>query len=204
MKYVPPLGATDPNASYQDGNPEAGILGSIVPAAAIERPQREILNVLTAAGLTPSDTDLTQLLPPFGKSSVPKTPSLSACACLKSVVRCIGAVPRSRKASRGSTAIWCCLKTGPSSPPYTTPVVFPVWCCLIMPTAQPLPPTSANSARMPLTPRDYTFLRVANSFSELGRGRGTKPGHPPPIQGGRLRVKLTLIYARMSGSPREF
>ena len=62
MKYVPPLGATDPNASYQDGNPEAGILGSIGPAAAIERPQREILNVLTAAGLTPSDTDLTQLL----------------------------------------------------------------------------------------------------------------------------------------------
>ena len=62
MKYVPPLGATDPNASEQDGNPEAGILGSIVPAAAIERPQREILNVLTAAGLTPSDTDLTQLL----------------------------------------------------------------------------------------------------------------------------------------------
>ena len=62
MKYVPPLGATDPNAPYQDGNPEAGILGSIVPAAAIERPQREILNVLTAAGLTPSDTDLTQLL----------------------------------------------------------------------------------------------------------------------------------------------
>ena len=62
MKYVPPLGATDPNASYQDGNPEAGTLGSIVPAAAIERPQREILNVLTAAGLTPRDTDLTQLL----------------------------------------------------------------------------------------------------------------------------------------------
>lgn len=62
MKYVPPLGSADPNASYQDGNPEAGILGSIVPAAAIERPQREILNVLTAAGLTPSDTDLTQLL----------------------------------------------------------------------------------------------------------------------------------------------
>ena len=62
MKYVPPLGATDPNASYQDGNPEAGILGSIVPAAAIERPQREILIVLTAAGLTPSDTELTLLL----------------------------------------------------------------------------------------------------------------------------------------------
>ena len=61
MKYVPPLGATDPNASYQDGNPEAGILGSIVPAAAIERPQREILSVLAAAGIVPSDTDNAQL-----------------------------------------------------------------------------------------------------------------------------------------------
>ena len=61
MKYVPPLGATDPNASYRDGNPEAGILGSIVPAAAIERPQREILSVLAAAGIVPSDTDNAQL-----------------------------------------------------------------------------------------------------------------------------------------------
>ena len=61
MKYVPPLGATDPNASYQDGNPEAGILGSIVPAAAIERPQREIMHVITQAGLEPSGEALTQL-----------------------------------------------------------------------------------------------------------------------------------------------
>ena len=61
MKYVPPLGATDPNASYHDGNPEAGILGSIVPAAVIERPQREILSVLAAAGIVPSDTDNAQL-----------------------------------------------------------------------------------------------------------------------------------------------
>ena len=61
MKYVPPLGAADPNASYHDGNPEAGILGSIVPAAAIERPQREILSVLAAAGIVPSDTDNAQL-----------------------------------------------------------------------------------------------------------------------------------------------
>ena len=61
MKYVPPLGAADPNASDHDGNPEAGILGSIVPAAAIERPQREILSVLAAAGIVPSDTDNAQL-----------------------------------------------------------------------------------------------------------------------------------------------
>lgn len=61
MKYVPPLGATDSNASYQDGNPEAGILGSIVPAAAIETPQREIMNAIIQAGLSPDTDDLNQL-----------------------------------------------------------------------------------------------------------------------------------------------
>ena len=83
MKYVPPLGATDPNASYQDGNPEAGILGSIVPAAAIERPQREILNVLTAAGLTPSDTDVTQLLAAIRKISGTQNAELERLRLLK-------------------------------------------------------------------------------------------------------------------------
>ena len=172
MKYVPPLGATDPNASYQDGNPEAGILGSIVPAAAIERPQREILNVLTAAGLTPSDTDLTQL--PFGKSSVPKTPSLSACACLKSVVRCIGAVPRSRKASRGSTATSSFLKIVQNLKRFTSLAASRECFSKQTPPASRSPPTSGSSENI-LTDWDYTFLRVANSFSELGgRGRAGK------------------------------
>lgn len=61
MKYAPPLDATDSNAPYVDGNPAAGIEGSIVPAASIEHPQREILAVITAAGLTPSATVLNQL-----------------------------------------------------------------------------------------------------------------------------------------------
>jgi microcystin-dependent protein len=61
MKYVQPLGAAD-NTAYVDGNPSAGIEGSIVPAAALEHPQREILAVILAAGLTPASTDLGQLL----------------------------------------------------------------------------------------------------------------------------------------------
>lgn len=170
MKYVPPLGATDPNASYQDGNPEAGILGSIVPAAAIERPQREILNVLTAAGLTPSDTDLTQLLAAIRKIIGPKTPSLSACACLKSVVRCTGAVPRSRKASRGSTATSSFLKIVQNLKRFTSLAASRECFSKQTPPASRSPPTSGSSENI-LTDWDYTFLRVANSFSELGRGR---------------------------------
>ena len=60
MKYTPPIGgaANDP---YVDANPATGVEGSPVPAAAIEHPQREIANVITAAGLTPDVGDLTQL-----------------------------------------------------------------------------------------------------------------------------------------------
>lgn len=61
MKYVPPLGSVDPDAAYQNGNPSAGIPGSIVPAAAIEHPQRELLYVILKAGLTPDENTLTQL-----------------------------------------------------------------------------------------------------------------------------------------------
>jgi hypothetical protein len=61
MKYQPPYGVTDPNAPYVNGDPAAGIQGSIPPAAAIEYPQREIVNMITKGGFAPSDTDLYQL-----------------------------------------------------------------------------------------------------------------------------------------------
>lgn len=61
MKYNAPIGAADPNDPYSDGSPGAGIEGSPVPAAALEDPQREIHNAITAAGLTPDHDDLTQL-----------------------------------------------------------------------------------------------------------------------------------------------
>jgi hypothetical protein len=61
MKYQAPYGVSDPNAAYVNGNPSTGTMGSIPPAASIEFPQREIVNLLTDCGLTPSDADLHQV-----------------------------------------------------------------------------------------------------------------------------------------------
>jgi hypothetical protein len=63
LKYNQPFDQpSNPNAPYVDGNPAAGIQGSIVPAASIEYDQREIVNVISAAALSPTNADLTQLL----------------------------------------------------------------------------------------------------------------------------------------------
>ena len=61
MQYTAPPGSTDPNASYVTGNAITKVKGSPVPAEAVEHPQREIVNVISEAGLTPSGNDLTQL-----------------------------------------------------------------------------------------------------------------------------------------------
>jgi len=61
MEYNAPPGSQDPNAPYVNGIP--GVQkGSPVNANAVEYPQREILAVIEAAGLTPTNNDLTQLL----------------------------------------------------------------------------------------------------------------------------------------------
>lgn len=60
MKYNAPYGSADPNASYKDHRSGA-VKGSFVPALAIEMPQREIVTVVTSAGLVPDDDDPTQL-----------------------------------------------------------------------------------------------------------------------------------------------
>ncbi|HLH94994.1 MAG TPA: hypothetical protein VKW08_07740 [Xanthobacteraceae bacterium] len=62
MQYNQPYGNADPNASYVNGNPATGTAGSIIPAAAIEYTQREIIAVIQAAGLAPSNGNLAQLL----------------------------------------------------------------------------------------------------------------------------------------------
>ncbi len=62
MKYIAPIGAADPNDPYVDGNPGTGTEGSAVPAAAIEHPMREIVSAITAAGLSPDENNLTQLI----------------------------------------------------------------------------------------------------------------------------------------------
>ncbi len=61
MKWIPPVGATDTAQIFVDGNPAAGQKGSRVPAALMNAVQSEIIAAVSAAGLTPSGTDLTQL-----------------------------------------------------------------------------------------------------------------------------------------------
>lgn len=63
MDYAPPIGqeAQGEAAIYIDGNPEAGIEGSAVPAKAIEPGMRELIHLIRFSGLTPSDTDLEQV-----------------------------------------------------------------------------------------------------------------------------------------------
>ena len=70
MKYQAPLGASNPNEPYTDGNSSNGTPGSLVSAAAIEHPMREIEAAIIAGGLTPDDEDLTQLATLFSKLSL--------------------------------------------------------------------------------------------------------------------------------------
>lgn len=59
MRYVPPFGSSDQNAGYVNGTPSSK--GSVIPAEAIEFPQREIINAITTLGLVPSANDNAQL-----------------------------------------------------------------------------------------------------------------------------------------------
>ncbi len=55
MKYHAPYGSIDPDASYVDKNVPGAVRGSAVPAAAIEDPQRELVDFITKSGLVPDD-----------------------------------------------------------------------------------------------------------------------------------------------------
>jgi hypothetical protein len=62
MKYNQPYGVSDVNAPYVNGNPSTGTMGSIPPAASIEYPQREIVNLITNVNIAaPDNGDLQQL-----------------------------------------------------------------------------------------------------------------------------------------------
>ena len=61
MKYYKPLNATDENAPYILGDVQKKIFGSELPPQAIEHPQREIINAIITAGLTPDANDNAQL-----------------------------------------------------------------------------------------------------------------------------------------------
>jgi hypothetical protein len=62
LKYNPPYGISDPNGPYINGDPSVDRPGSIPPAASIEYPQRELVNLISDVGvLTPDNGDLHQL-----------------------------------------------------------------------------------------------------------------------------------------------
>lgn len=60
MQYNQPYGGNI-DASYIDGNPPFGIEGSIIPAAAVELTQREIVNFILKSQLAPTNSDPNQL-----------------------------------------------------------------------------------------------------------------------------------------------
>jgi hypothetical protein len=62
MDYNKPFDQTNPAAGYVNGNPATNTAGSIPCAEGLEYPQREIVNVIKAADLVPTNGDLTQLL----------------------------------------------------------------------------------------------------------------------------------------------
>lgn len=59
-KSVPNVGLVD--GHFVDENPATGQVGSLIPAAWGDAITREILNVITAGGLVPSESNVTQLL----------------------------------------------------------------------------------------------------------------------------------------------
>ena len=79
MDYATPIGqeAQGEAAIYIDGNPEAGIEGSAVPAKAIEPSMRELIHLIRFAGLTPSGTDLDQVRKAISMLIESATPGLA-------------------------------------------------------------------------------------------------------------------------------
>jgi hypothetical protein len=61
MKYQQPYGISDSDASYINSDRTVGRQGSIPPAAAMEQPQREIVNLIRNSQQVPTDNDLEQL-----------------------------------------------------------------------------------------------------------------------------------------------
>ena len=61
MDYTPPSGAATANDPYVGKVVAAGQQGSKVPRGAVENPQRELVALIIAAGLAPTNTELTQV-----------------------------------------------------------------------------------------------------------------------------------------------
>jgi hypothetical protein len=60
MRYNQPFGVTDADSPYINGDPSQGRKGSIIPAEAVEYPQRELVALTDYAGFVPDNDDLVQ------------------------------------------------------------------------------------------------------------------------------------------------
>lgn len=77
MQYIPPRNGNldDPNRPYINAEPTLSVEGSVPVAEAFEHHQRELVHLITEAGLQPSSSDLTQVLQAvkhFAKAWFPK------------------------------------------------------------------------------------------------------------------------------------
>jgi hypothetical protein len=61
MDYIPPYGSTDPDARYVDRSTATAVRGSPLAAAFFNDIQAELLAVIVAAGLEPSENNLNQI-----------------------------------------------------------------------------------------------------------------------------------------------
>lgn len=68
-RYFQPFGNSDPNAEYVNGDAQLGRKGSIWDVRATEQDQREIVNAIIDAGITPSENDVTQLAQAIRRST---------------------------------------------------------------------------------------------------------------------------------------
>ncbi len=78
MKYIGPEGKPA-GSPWRDGDPNNDVEGDVVTAKVWEHPMREIVTVITGAGLTPSGDDLGQLRKAIDKriaDNVPEIPDL--------------------------------------------------------------------------------------------------------------------------------
>src|ERR1019366_6646934 len=156
VAYNQPYGASA-NASYVDGSPAPATPGSIPPAAAIECPQREIVNAIIAAGLTPANTNLSQLL---------------------AAIELLGRIPYCQDVGSINHII---INPIPAVTAYATPLILAVKVAyanagatdinvsglgtvpLITTTLQPLPASTTSAAGIVLISFDGTSFQLLNS-----------------------------------------
>lgn len=187
MKYTPPLGSLEADAPYVDGNPTAGIRGSVVPAAPFNQLQKELVHIITQAGLEPSADDLTQVLaalkklfaapsaiiPPDGVTIIEKEIGSGKKVLAAASAGTLDTLEAWRKSMIGApmmlpspsfptgtcgrTVLLHPLKTGRSLKKHTKPENLKDMCCLRARRTRTRRITP-ESGCLQLTPRDYTRL----------------------------------------------